>query len=509
MRFAVLSLALLVAALATGAAHAGRPATIPALRHWTDRPGEYVLRPSTRIVAATRELLPEAGLLAADLDRLSGRRPRVELAEEDAPREGDVELRLGASDRRLGREGYALTAGSWLRIEARSRAGAFYGTRTLLQLLRRSRRIPGGEARDWPRYPERGLMVDNGRKHFTAGWIRSRIRELAYLKLNQLHLHFSDNEGFRIESEGHPEVVSRRHLTKRQVRRIVALARRHHIRVIPELDMPGHLAAALAAHPELQLRDRAGVRSRERLDFTLPAARRFARELILEYLRLFRGRYWHAGADEYLGEAAYASYPQLERWAERRHGPGANGPDAYLDFINWVDRMVRGRGRVLRVWHDGLAGGRAVRVRPRVVVDWWADHAGPGPRELLRSGHRVLNAGWFPTYYVVGPAGAVRPSMEAAYRGWQVNRFAGLSIGVPVPASAPEVVPPGERRVLGSELHVWNDDPDGETQARIARGIAPRLRLLAQKTWRSPQPSGGYARFLRIARLVGGPPGLE
>ena len=87
---------------------------------------------------------------------------------------------------------------------------------------------------------------------------------------------------------------------------------------------------------------------------TLPAARRFARDLILEYLDLFPGRYWHGGADEYLLPDDYALYPQLERYARAHYGPRANGADAYLGFINWMDRLVRSRGRTLRVWNDGL-----------------------------------------------------------------------------------------------------------------------------------------------------------
>ena len=259
-------------------------------------------------------------------------------------------------------------------------------------------------------------MIDNGRRYYSPGWIRREIREMAYLKLNQLHLHFSDNQGFRIASASHPEIVSARHLTKRQVRGIVGLARRLHIRVIPEIDMPGHLTAALAAHPELQLTDAAGERRADRLDFTLPAARRFARDLILEYLPLFGGRYWHAGADEYLAPADYAGYPQLERYARSRYGPRATGADAYLGFINWIDRLVRRHGRTLRVWHDGLSGGRAVRVRRDVVVEWWTDHAGPTPRELLASGHRILNAGWYPTYYVLGPIARVAAVGEGGLR---------------------------------------------------------------------------------------------
>jgi hexosaminidase len=453
LRMAALGAALTLSA--AGAAQA-KPATIPALREWRAAPGAFELRPSTRVLGSGAE----AALLAREL-----KRPR---APEGEPRPGDIELSVGSEDRRLGREGYRLDVGASVRIEARTAAGVFYGTRTLLQLLATDGRIRAGAARDWPRYPERGLMIDNGRRYFSPTWIKRRIRELAYLKLNQLHLHFSDNEGFRIESESHPEVVSDPHLTKRQVRDILEFARRRHIRVIPELDMPGHMRAALAEHPELQVEGRP-----DELDFTKPAARRFARDLILEYLDLFPGPYWHAGADEY------------------------TGPGDFVGFVNWIDELVRARGRTLRIWHDGLDGGR---LRRDVVVEWWADHAGPSPRELLARGHRVLNAGWWPTYYVVSPLGRVRPSMRVAYEDWRVNAFGGLAINAPTPANPPQVV--RGRGVLGAELHVWNDDPDGETDAQTARGIAPRLRVIAQKTWDTPLPARTYDGFQRIWNRV-------
>jgi hexosaminidase len=262
--------------------------------------------------------------------------------------------------------------------------------------------------------------------------------------------------------------VTRPYLTKRQVRDIVAYARARHIRVIPELDMPGHMQAALAAHPELRVTGRP-----DELDFTKPAARRFARDLILEYLDLFPGRYWHAGADEF------------------------SGPGDFIGFVNWIGRLVRAHGRTLRVWHDGLT---QPGLRRDVIVEWWADHAGPSPRQLLAGGHRILNAGWWPTYYDVGPLGEVRPSMKAAYESWQVSLFGGLAINTPLPSSPLQRVP--ARHVLGSELHVWNDDPSAETVAETARGIAPRLRVLAQKTWDTPPPAPTYAAFQRLWNRV-------
>ena len=96
-------------------------------------------------------------------------------------------------------------------------------------------------------------MLDNGRRYFSPAWIKRRIRELAYLKLNQLHLHFSDNQGFRIESEQPPGDRVRAAPDQAPGARHPRVRAAHHVRVIPELDMPGHMQAALAAHPELQV----------------------------------------------------------------------------------------------------------------------------------------------------------------------------------------------------------------------------------------------------------------
>src|SRR2546423_6594639 len=101
-------------------------------------------------------------------------------------------------------------------------------------------------------------MVDTGRKFFTPSWLLDHVKEVAYLKMNVLHLHLSDTFGFRLESSTHPEVVSADHMTKQQVRDLLALAARYHVTVVPEIDMPGHMDAILAAHPDLRLTSQSG-----------------------------------------------------------------------------------------------------------------------------------------------------------------------------------------------------------------------------------------------------------
>jgi hexosaminidase len=149
-----------------------------------------------------------------------------------------------------------------------------------------------------------------------------------------------------------------------------------------------------------------------------------------------------------------------------------------------------------------------VTLDPQIVVEWWTNPAGPGsgpgPQDLIERGHDVLNAGWFPTYYVAGRSS--QPDMTWAYEDWDVSAFFGAYHRSRGPREPDFALSPDEPKNLGSELHVWNDDPNAETEAEIAQAIAPRLRVIAQKTWASPPPADDYATFERIARAVGRAP---
>ncbi len=478
-----------------------RPRTIPALRQWQPGGASFVLKPSSRITAQP-ELIDVAQTLADELSIGVGEG-------------GDIVLSLSTCDAELGEEGYRLEVDGAVQISARTARGVFYGTRTLLQLAKQGA-VPGGIARDWPRYPERGMMVDAGRKYFTPAWLQSRVRELAYLKMNYLHLHFSDNEGFRIESASHPEIVSAEHLTKDEVRAIVALAQRHFITVAPEIDMPGHLEAALASHPELQLVDVLGRAAPDRLDVTNPAALQFATELIDEYMELFPGPWWHTGADEYMAPYEYPLYSQLAAYAQEQYGAQAVAKDAVHGFTNRIDEIVRAHGRRTRMWHDDLNGGAAVTVNPDIVAEWWtnvsplSDPLPPEPQTLLDQGRTIVNAGWFPTYYVLGGAFGVSPlpppaDMQSAYESWDVHEFYGPIYYDATLNFPPDVVDPGEPRNLGTRLNLWCDDPAAETEEEVALHIAPNLRVIAQKAWQSPPLVTGYAEFRQVMEAVGAP----
>ncbi|WP_328619203.1 family 20 glycosylhydrolase [Streptomyces sp. NBC_00354] len=465
-------------------AAAGPPRTVPALRQWTAGTGTYAFTTAGRIVvdpAYTAQLSDEAATLAEDLGALAGR-PVAVVTGSAAP--GDIALSLG--DPGLPAEGYRLTVGQSVGIRAATDTGAFYGTRTVLQLLHQSLSVPAGTAVDWPTKAERGLMIDQGRKFFTVDWVRQHIKELAYLKLNYFHFHLSDTFGFRLESSTHPEIVSADHYSKQDIADLVALGQKYHVTIVPEIDTPGHMNAVLGAHPELRLKNSSGTASPDFIDLSLPASYTLIKDLVNEYLPLFPAPYWHIGADEYVTD--YAKYPQLLSYARAHYGAGATAKDTYYGFVNWADDLVRAAGKTTRMWNDGIkAGDGTVTPHAGILVEYWYSY-GLTPQQLAAAGHTVANESWTPTYYVLGGA---KPDTKWMYETWTPDRFEGGAT-LTDPSKNP-----------GSLIHVWCDNPTAETEDQIAAGIMYPLRALAQQTWGSPKSASAYADFTPIAAAVG------
>lgn len=342
-----ITLAILAASAAVvpvaATAASGAPITLPALRTWTAGGTAFTFAAGTRVVAADQSLKATADTFAADLKSLTG----VDVpAVVGAAGTRDIELRTGTAPG--GPEGYRMTVAPKLIIQGSTGDGVFHGTRTVLQLVRQNRTIPGGTATDWPLYAERGLMLDVGRQYMSLEFLRARVRELSYLKLNQLHLHLSDRPGFRLESTKHPEITAPQHYTKQQMRELVGYAAKYHVQVVPEIDMRGHMDAILAKHPELKLVSKSGAVDHGAIDLSKPAAYTLMKDLITEYLPLFPGKYWHIGADEYVTD--HSQYPQLEAYAKAKYGPSATGKDAYYGYMNWANDVVRGKGKTARMW---------------------------------------------------------------------------------------------------------------------------------------------------------------
>ncbi|WP_329621587.1 family 20 glycosylhydrolase [Streptomyces sp. NBC_01255] len=467
------------------------PRTIPAVRdHEAARGPGWKPAPTAGIVlgANSAGLADEGKLLAGELG--------VPYRGAVAAGPGDVELALGGTG---AAESYTLAVRDGrVRITGPDEAGVFYGTRTLKQSVKATGAMPEGTVTDAPAKPQRGLNLDIARKFFTAEWIEARLREMADLKLNQFGLHFSDDQGFRIASDTHPEIVSAQHLTKAEVRRILALAQSLHITVVPEIDSPGHLGAVLRAYPDLRLLNVQGVPRQGAIDISKPASARLVDELLREYAALFPGGWFHVGADEYQAltvRSPEASYPQLATAARQKYGPQARVQDLAEGWLNDRAAVVRDTGKVAKAWNDGFFRGGVVNADKGIEVEYWTgkEIGARPPAEYLSEGRDVVNLNDEYLYYVLGePNEFTYPTGRRIYEQWTPLVLRGTT---PVPARY-------DPQILGARFAVWCDLSGAQTQAQVADGIRLPLTALAQKVWDPTKPTLTWDQFRALAARV-------
>ncbi|MER5955915.1 glycoside hydrolase family 20 protein [Streptomyces sp. NPDC001893] len=465
------------------------PQTIPSVREHTPARGPGWRPTSGRVVIGDAKLSDEGKLIADEL--------RLKYAGKVKAGAGDVELALGGSGNP---ESYTMTVKNGrVRIVGPGDAGVFYGTRTLKQEVHGGGTAPEGVVKDAPAKPQRGFMLDIARKYFTAGWIKDRIREIGDLKYNQFGLHFSDDQAFRIQSDSHPEIVSPDHLTKAQVREIVSLAAQRHITVIPEIDSPGHLGAVIKAHPDLQLRNTAGVATRGAVDISNPGSAKIVDDLLREYAPLFPGAFWHLGGDEYQAltvKNPEASFPQLADAARKKYGANATVEDLTTGWLNDRVATMKPFDRSLKAWNDGFFRGGVVQADKSLEVAYWTGReigARP-PEEYLREGRKMTNYNDEYLYYVLGqPNNFVYPTGQRIYESWTPLVVRGTT---PVPAKY-------DSQILGGTFAVWCDFPNAQTQAQVAQGIRMPLRATIQKLWYPGKPPLTWPQFVALANRLG------
>ncbi|WP_203662579.1 family 20 glycosylhydrolase [Actinocatenispora rupis] len=461
------------------------PAVIPALAQWTAGSADFTLGRTPRIVVASGALARTATLLAADVRALTGVHATVATG---SPDDGDIRL---SWDRGLPARAYRLDVRGVLTVSGATDAAVFHGTRTVAQLLRQGRTVPGGSGTDAPAYPERGVVLDVARKYYSVDFLKWLIRELAWLKYTSLHLHLTDTQAYRIECAGRPDVVAARHYTRREMAELVSYAADRHVTVVPEIDMPGHMNPILRRYPELALRRANGYLS---LDLSQwDAACGLARSFLDEYLELFPGPEWSIGADEWLSTADLAAFPQLESAARSRFGPDAGARDLEYGFVNWLGDHLRAHGRRPRIWNDQLVPDGTVAVDRTVTIDHWYGSAAPTAADLDAQGYSLVNCNSDVLYGDTD--NDAYPDPATIYEEFAVHRFSG---GQRIPADSP--------RLRGAQLAIWSDTDNDVTERHVADRIGDPLRALAQIAWGSRKPAATYDRFARLVATVGSPP---
>lgn len=443
---------------------------------------------SVRVLADHPDFTREAERLANDLAALG-----IPL--------GDASV-IRIEDTALQGEAYEIDVAGDVSIRAGSAVGAFRASRQIVQNLRAQGWVPGGRVAGAPAVRERGLHLDAARKYFPAEWIIRQLRAAADVGINVFQWHFSENEGFRLESLAFPEIVSEHHITRSEAARILEVAADLHIAVVPSLDMPGHLRHVLAAHPDFCLPHAGDLPTAHALDITNGGAVRFAHALIADMARIFPdSAAWHLGGDEFVDFAQIDGYPALESAARQRYGDSANGFDVLTAFVNETALVLREHGYRARVWNDGMLRSRHVKLDSEIELTWWTNwHSDMSPlSQALHAGHQLTNFNDSLFYYVLGEMAGYRyPTAERVWEAdWHPGRFPSLPSGAEQEISAPY-----PEALRGVSFSVWCDDPDAQTTEEVAADVRTPLRALAERAWNAGT-SLSLDSFLALDAAIG------
>lgn len=391
---------------------------------------------------------------------------------------GGIELRL--ADGPFGAEGYRLHSGrAGVTLTAREPAGLFHGVQTLRQLLPAAVEkdtvqpgpwlVAGGTIEDRPRYGYRGAMLDVSRHFFTVAQVKRYIDELALYKINKLHLHLSDDQGWRIAIDSWPRLAAHGgstevgggpggHYTKGDYREIVRYAASRYLEVVPEIDMPGHTNAALSSYAELNCDGVAPpLYTGTSVGFSSLCVDKevtydFVDDVVRELAALTPGRYLHIGGDE----------------------AHSTSHDDYVKFMDRVQPVVAGYGKTVIGWHQ-LTG--ATPVKGALAQYWGLDNTSAAEKA------QVAQAARNGTGLILSPADRVYLDMKytkdtplgLAWAGYvEVRRSYDWDPGTYLPGVPAEAV-------RGVEAPLWSETLS--TSAHIEQMAFPRLPGAAELGW--------------------------
>src|SRR5262249_45741610 len=356
---------------------------------------------------------------------------------------------------------------SGAKLDAQTTLGIIRGLQTFLQLVQTGSTgfvVPTVSIQDAPRFPWRGLMIDVSRHFMPVEVLKRNLDGMAAVKMNVLHWHLSDNQGFRVESKKFPKLYElgsdKLFYLQDEIRDVIAYARERGIRVVPEFDMPGHASAWFVGYPELasgpgpyQIERHWGIFD-PAMDPTRESTYKFLDEFIGEMARLFPDQFFHIGGDEVNGKEWDAN-PEIQEF-KRAHSLSSN-EDLQAYFNKHVQTIVAKHGKTMLGWDEIL--------RPElpkdIVIQSWR-----GPESLAQAakqGYRgLLSHGYYLDLM------------------WSTQRH---YLNEPISGDATTLTPEQQKLILGGEACMWAEFVSPEN---IDSRIWPRNAVIAERLW-SPQ----------------------
>jgi hexosaminidase len=484
------------------------PQLIPQPVSLTLHRGEFTLGRKFKIGApnSNPEAIGVARQLATRLGHAFGREIPVKLSRHSA---GHIQLELNAApDATLGDEGYRLTVTRrGVRVLANQPAGLFYGTQTLLQLMppdvesvvpgtAKCLKLPCVEIVDYPRFAWRGLLLDVSRHFFTKAEVERFIDEMARYKFNVFHWHLTDDQGWRVEIKKYPKLTSigawrvpRQGIwwtfappqpgeaateggfyTQDDIREIVAYARKRFVNILPEIEMPGHCLAALAAYPELSCTGgpftvNPGSKFYGEVDNTFCVGQKrtfqFIDDVVGELAPLFPFAYFHIGGDEVFHKY-WNKCPRCQATCQEHDL--ANYKELQSYFVKRVEKILEAHGKKLIGWDEILMGG----LSPNATVMSWRGIR--GGINAAKQNHDVVMTP-SPYYYL------------DLYQGDPLIEPNAYSLSTLKMVYDFEPVPPGinPKRILGVQGNLWTESVPTFRHAQYMTW--PRALAIAETGW--------------------------
>jgi hexosaminidase len=475
----------------------------------TERAGEFVFDRSVSVVVPGKDpsLDSIAQWFSGKVNALNG----LSLASGRSGRKSiRVELNR-APDEKIGKEGYTLSINpTAVTVRGNTPAGIFYGLQTFLQLVPPVgvRAVPCAEIVDYPRFEWRGLMLDVSRHFFSKKEVLRYIDEMAAYKYNVLHLHLSDDNGWRLEIKSLPELtktgawrVSRTgrwgvflpalayepatdggYYTQDDMREIIRYAQQRFITILPEIDVPAHSLALIASYPNLSCTQKsyavnAGFRDPVRDDNALcignDSVFSMLDKIFTEIAALFPSPYIHIGGDEaYKG--FWANCPKCQRRMADEHLKNVEELQSY--FVKRVEKILSAKGKKLIGWDEILEGGLA----PEATVMSWRGMK--GGIEAAKMGHHVVMTPWDYCYLdLYQGENTVEPPTYGLCRLRDSYNYD------PVPDSV------DEKSILGGQGNLWTESVPNFRHVEYMTW--PRALALSEVYW-SPKASRNWDGFI-------------
>lgn len=482
-----------------------KPRVIPEILQWKGGQGEYKLGNTVTVACPDKEL---AQMFAADMEDVLGR--KVRFVAPGAKADISFSVLKGGS---LGKEGYRLQVSKdGVRIGAATPTGLFWGTRTLLQMLRQTPgSVPCGTAVDFPRYQLRGFMLDVARTPYPLSYLKDVIRTMAWYKMNDLHLvinnnyifheHYVDNghdpfkesyAAFRLESkmkgkDGTPLTARDLFYTKKEFADLASYARKYGVNIVPEFDTPGHALSFTRLRPDLIYKGPMNHEKRrcEMLDAANPETIDLVSKVFDEYML----------KDPKLGRPVFADCGVVHVGADEFYGD----KEDYRHFANAVLSHALKRGYTPRIWGSLSAKpGKTPVVSKGVQMNLWST-GWMKAWEAVNQGYDVINTN-DGALYIVPFAGYYRMDRnhKGLYDNWIPNRIGN------------ETLPSGHPQLLGGTFAVWNDETDimhtGYAPYDIWGIISGSMDVLSQKLWGTAKAPDTFEQHRELVTAIGNAP---